>query len=372
MRLGAAGNRVLFVENPGVRTPRLGDARRIARRLRNFGRGLPGRGVRDVAPNVHACAPLVLPPFGPGWRRALNRRVLLPRVAAVAAGLGLQPTLLWTFLPTDTVLGLADLLAIPPGELVYYCVADFPLLASDPAALAASEREVVGRSGAVFASCETLARRFRPWNPSVHVVPFGVRLDAFRPDEPADADAAAWPRPVVGYVGGLHVHVDMALVTALARARPRWTWVYVGAVHADVEALRALPNVRLLGPRPHAALARVIAACDVCTVPYRRSAFTETVVPTKINEYLAMGKPVVSTDLPTVRAFEERHRVLWTAPPDPGAFLAAIEDALATPRTPEALAHRRAVAAQADWGARLAQMSAVVEAGRRARDGEGR
>src|SRR3954471_20981420 len=70
VRLGAAGNRVLFVENTGIRAPRLSEAGRVARRLGSWARTrLDGR-ARTVAPNVTVCAPLVLPPFGGPLPRA--------------------------------------------------------------------------------------------------------------------------------------------------------------------------------------------------------------------------------------------------------------------------------------------------------------
>src|SRR5919206_755528 len=77
-RLAAAGNRVLFVENMGIRSPGLKDAGRVWKRLRDWSRELPTRGVRRVGRNLHVCSPLVLPPFGAA--RGVNARLLLPRV----------------------------------------------------------------------------------------------------------------------------------------------------------------------------------------------------------------------------------------------------------------------------------------------------
>jgi hypothetical protein len=82
--------------------------------------------------------------------------------------------------------------------------------------------------------------------------------------------------------------------------------------------------------------------------------------------YLAMGKPVVATDLPSVLDFNRRHEVIATAPPRPDPFLAAIEAAL--PTTDDVtVARRRAVAAEASWATRLEKMSALVEESLRAR-----
>src|SRR5450432_3211107 len=73
-RLAAAGNRVLYIENMGMRAPRLSDAGRVVARLKRWAVNR-NRNERDtMPPNIHVCSPLVLPPFGSEWRRALNRR----------------------------------------------------------------------------------------------------------------------------------------------------------------------------------------------------------------------------------------------------------------------------------------------------------
>jgi glycosyltransferase involved in cell wall biosynthesis len=389
LRLAAAGNRVLYIENTGVRAPGLADVSRVAFRLKRWARALASSGVREVAPNIFLCSPLVLPPFGPRWQRTLNRRIFLPLVRRAARSLGMRDVLIWTYLPTDTTVDLIKQLRGPESRVVYYCVADFTQLTPHADQLRRSERETVELSDAVFTNCSELTNLFARWNPNTHVFPFGVNLDAF-PLEAADAsptrDGAkrnghpspqasqptstqtggaaslnGLPHPVVGYVGGLHRHVDFALLKRMAEARPGWSFVLVGSLQEEVGELRGLPNVHLLGQQPHRELAEYIRRFDVCIVPYVNSIYTTTVVPTKINEYLAMGKPVVSTDLPTVTEFNREHQVLLTATTEPEDFLRAVEDALALPKDAETIARRRRVASLGDWQARFAAMCALIE-----------
>jgi glycosyltransferase involved in cell wall biosynthesis len=122
-----------------------------------------------------------------------------------------------------------------------------------------------------------------------------------------------------------------------------------------------MPNVYLLGQRPHSELAQYIRNFDVCTVPYVNAEVTSTVVPLKINEYLAMGKPVVSTELPTVCDFNSRHHVLATAPNETEAFLSAIEEALSLPVDAATISGRRAVAALGDSQTVVAGISELIE-----------
>lgn len=77
-RLARAGNRVLYIENTGVRAPRLADARRIYRRVKNWSGAVLSHGLRQVADNLYVCSPLALPPFGAVWQEILNRRYFYP------------------------------------------------------------------------------------------------------------------------------------------------------------------------------------------------------------------------------------------------------------------------------------------------------
>jgi glycosyltransferase involved in cell wall biosynthesis len=249
--------------------------------------------------------------------------------------------------------------------------------------LRTTERELVALCDVVFTNCSALANAFAPTNPNSHVFPFGVNLDAFPLEEvttrAANADAAPedmrakdsdadddddarlLPKPIIGYVGGMHRHVDFDLIREMAKARPSWSWVCVGALQADTTGLAELPNVHMVGQKRHDELVDYIRLFDVCIVPYVNSIYTETVVPTKINEYLAMGKPVVSTDLPTVCEFNEEHRVLITAPARAEDFLRAIESALSLPKDQATIRHRRRVAELGNWHTRLESMSRLIE-----------
>ena len=203
-------------------------------------------------PTSGSAPPLMLPPFGPTWQRALNRRVFVPRVIQTARALGLERVQIWTFLPTDTALDVIDGFGAARESVVYNCGADFSQLTPDHGKLQAIEREVVQRSTAVFTNCELLARRFSPIHPRVRALPGGVSLEAFPLDPPGDPppELRALPRPIIGYVGGLHRHLAMDLLVAMAKARPHWSWVYVGPHQTDVS--RAGDHAQRAPARPAA------------------------------------------------------------------------------------------------------------------------
>jgi len=372
VRLARAGNRVLYIENTGVRAPGLGDAGRVFARLKSWIGKLGSSGVREVAPNLYVCSPLVLPPFGSRIRRLINTHLLLPLVRRAAQSLRFSDALIWTYLPTDTARDLIRSFKGPRSEVVYYCLADFPQLSPNPEQVEQSEKLLVESSDVVFANCTKLAQRLGRWSRNVHVFPPGVDLSAFpnedqenkvSSDKPEEAHELipSFSRPVIGYMGGLHRHVDFPLIVEMAAMRPDWSWVFVGPFQAPVETLQGRANIHLLGPKRHELLVRYLRSFDVCIVPYLKTAYTETVVPVKINEYLAVGKPVVSTDLPTVCEFNERHHILITTENDATAFLASIEEALRMPKDELTVTRRRQVAALLDWQVLLEAMSDLVE-----------
>jgi len=365
-----AGNRVLFVENTGVRAPGARDAVRIRRRVQHWTAARPTSGVRQVASNIFVLSPIVLPPFGNLVRRLTNRELFLRPIKRIVERLHIRDPLIWTFLPTDTALDLIGMLAAPASKVVYYCGADFSLLSSRPDRCRYTENQLLTNADIVFATCSELVERCRAVSNNVHEVPALVNLDAFPLTRRLNNGHGSrgedllsrLPRPIVGYVGGLHKFCDYRLLIEMARARPGWSWVFVGDGATNVEELRKLANTHFPGLRPHSEVADYIRAFDVCLVPYIANRLTATVVPLKVNEYLAMGKPVVSSELPAVREFNQRHRILITARDECGPFLKSIEDALASPLDDAIIQRRRAVAALGDSKLFFDRISTLIEA----------
>jgi len=123
---------------------------------------------------------------------------------------------------------------------------------------------------------------------------------------------------------------------------------------AACEELRRLPNVYFLGQAPVADVPRYMAACQVCLLPYKINERTRNISSLKLYEYLACGKPVVSTDVP---AAHEVGDVVRVAASD--GFVAAIAAALTD--EPSAVAARRRVAAANTWDQRVEQISVILE-----------
>jgi glycosyltransferase involved in cell wall biosynthesis len=359
--LAAQGNRVLFVENTGVRRPRWSDLTRLMRRIQNRRRG--PRGFRRERDGLVVYAPLILPFPYSRVVRPVNRALLDRALHRWMRATGVHQPILWTFLPTPLV---HDLIRdLEPRLTIYYSIDNFAASSAQARRIRASEDHLLRAADLVFVTSEKLRERAAGFRSQVHVFPFGVSYRKFEqvrqsPDQ-GPPDVRDLARPVVGYVGGIHQWVDQALLDAVAARMPDASFVLVGPPLTDVSRLTHRSNVHLLGSRAHVDVPRYIKGFDVGLVPYRASDYTTHVYPTKLNEYLAMGIPVVSTDLPEVRRFNTEHGGMVAVARDPEAFADAIRVAAAA-TSPAEVARRISVARENSWERHIARMSELIEA----------
>ena len=369
-RLAAAGHRVLFIENTGVRPPRVSDLPRVRQRLHNWWRGT--KGFRAERQNLVIFSPIVLPLPYSKLARWVNRFILRRSLQRWMNATGFSRPIVWTFLPTP--LARDVIRDVQPSLMIYYCIDDLASSSPEARKITPSEQGMFRDADLVFVTSEKLRQRAAEFSDRVHLFPFGVSLATFEKvrDEapPLPDDLAALPRPVVGYVGGLHQWVNQDLVCDVARRLPNVTFAFVGPPQVDVSRLAALPNVVLLGKREHADVPRYVRGFDVAIVPYTLSEYTSNVYPTKLNEYLSMGVPVVATDLAEIRRFHAEHGDVIAVAGDAGEFAAKIEQALCD-RAPDRVARRIEVARSNSWERRLQQMTGLLDEALEVREAAG-
>jgi uncharacterized SAM-binding protein YcdF (DUF218 family)/glycosyltransferase involved in cell wall biosynthesis len=358
--LAMQGHRVLFLENTGVRSPGVRDIPRVRQRIRNWWKGT--NGFREERPNLFVYSPIVLPLPYSRLARWLNRALLLRSMRRWMRAIGFSRPIVWTFLPTPLALDLIR--ELDPQLTVYYCIDDFASSSIGASRIVASEVALFLTADLVFVTSEKLRQRAAVHSDHVHLFPFGVKFDAFATVREQGAtppdDVAQLRRPVAGYVGGLHQWVDQDLVAAVAAQLPEFSIALVGPEQSDVSTLRATSNVTLLGLKPHAELPRYVKAFDVGLVPYRRTDYTANVYPTKLNEYLVMGIPVVATDLPEIRRFNAEHGDVVAIAGDADSFAAAIRRAI-EPSGAAVVARRIEVAESNSWESRIARMKTLID-----------
>ena len=215
----------------------------------------------------------------------------------------------------------------------------------------------------------SLVDSLRPNNPETHLAAHGVEFEKFAqatsPDTKIPADLAVLPGTVIGYYGLVEDWMDQELITYLAGRHPEWSFALVGAVRTDVSKLEKLPNVHLLGRKPHAELPAYCKGFAVGLIPHKVNELTRNMNPIKLREYVCAGLPVVSVALPEVARYPEQCRVAQNY----AEFEQAICDALAQD-SPEARKQRSETMRSETWEykvARLAEIVARVQAGKTSR-----
>ena len=366
--LAAEGNNVLFIENTGARRPSFRDVPRLRQRLRNWRRGT--KGFRRERDNLFVYSPLILPLPYSRIARWVNRFIIVRAVRRWMSVMGVRRPLVWTFLPTPLALDVIN--AVEPELVVYYCIDDIAASSHGARNVRAPEDRLFRGADLVFVTSERLRERVRRFREQVDVFPFAVDFSRFEvvrlSSDGIPADLATLRRPIVGYVGGLHRWVDQELIAGAARRLPDATFVFIGPPQCDLATLEREPTVHLLGARPHDQLPGYIKGFDVGIVPYASSDYTANVYPTKLNEYLAMGIPVVATGLPEITRFNQTHGDVVAVANDAEEFAAQIQHVME--HGDEAQVQRRiAVARENSWDARLEAMSGLIENALAARRG---
>jgi len=362
LRFARRGYRVIFIERPAgpehlLRYP---DLRR--RRLRRWREGL-----RPVVENVWIVSPPFLLP-GRYYSKRINRInqwLVIRWSLRYLEKLNFKSSILWLYKPEQGPLigHFGERLS------VYHCIDEFAAgtTGRKRRTIAALEADLLHRVDVVFANSLLTYENKRRFNPHTYRIPSGADVEHFAqaldpavPVHPAIADI---PQPRIGYIGHVNERLDYAILEHLARHRPAWSLVFVGDTYPwtldapPLQRLRVLPNVHFLGKYPFAEVPALVKGMDVCLLPYvddERACYRS---PLKLYEYLAAGKPVVSTNHPEARELGDVVYLASTVE----TFLERVAQALAQD-SPERRQQRVTVAQQHSWDRRVDKMEQIITA----------
>ncbi len=190
---------------------------------------------------------------------------------------------------------------------VYYCVDDFSDWAGLKKDLVHSMEEELTRKSDVFiATSQNLYDKLSKQGKQVHLLTHGVDYDFFK-KAPADEHVLleGIPKPRVGYFGLFDQRSDQSLLLELAKRMPDISFVITGNFETDTSDFLKQKNIYLTGSIPYNELPAMAGGWDVCMLPYKLNKLTDAIQPLKIKEYLATGKPVISTPIKEARRLED-------------------------------------------------------------------
>ncbi len=313
-------------------------------------------------PNITVTHPLKILPNSLAAGRRFNEAVARRHIRRVARRLGIKNPVLW--LNPHSAVHMAGRM----GEraVIYDITDDWTQLTQSPSLTQLTteqDAELCRRADAVIVCSQKLFDLKHGLSHHLHLIPNGVDAKHYdgvlNQDKPLPDDAKRWPKPVLGYTGTIHPdRVDIALVEAIARKLSQGSIVLLGPNHLSENDKSRLVNsgkVMFKEAVPYTQLPEYMRAFDVCITPHCMTAFTESLNPIKLWEYLAAGKPIVSTN---VAGFRDYPDFVYLAH-DADSFVVAVQNALREGSgKPEA---RRAEARSHSWESRLDAVEAVIQ-----------
>jgi UDP-galactopyranose mutase len=275
------------------------------------------------------------------------------------AGHSIKDFILWYYTPM--AVSFTD--HLKPQAIVYDCMDELSLFKGAPPQLLKNEAKLFEKADVVFTGGQSLYEAKRNQNPNVWAFPSSIDTAHFNKarkiGEDAMEDQKAIPRPRLGYAGVIDERIDIELIREIAEKRPEWQIVMIGPVVKISDADLPRPgNIHYLGMKDYKDLPSYIAGWDVALMPFALNDSTRFISPTKTPEYLAAGKPVVSTAIrDVVRPYGEQNLVAIAKNAD--EFIAAAESAMDENRT-EKLAAVDKFLLQTSWDKTWRRMTELI------------
>lgn len=266
---------------------------------------------------------------------------------------------LWYYTPMALPLGEC----LSPIAVVYDCMDQLAAFKGAPPELLDREKQLMEHADVVFTGGFSLFEAKKKLHQNVHAFPSSVDVPHFaagRRTQEDPADVKHIVRPRLGFFGVIDERMDLSLLAGVAQARPDWQLVMVGpVVKIREDELPVAANIHYVGGKQYADLPRYISGWDVALMPFAKNESTQFISPTKTPEYLAAGKPVVSTSIrDVVRPYKALGLV--SIADTVQDFVSAYEHALS--ESPTALLRKAdAFLADLSWDKTWSQMAEHIE-----------
>lgn len=241
---------------------------------------------------------VVVPHLPDGLRSEIaTTAVLKEMIRRLFLDNGIREYVFWYYTPM--ALGFTSHLR--PLAAVYDCMDELSAFKGAHSRLQDFEKELFQHVDLVFTGGQSLYEAKRNQHPAVYAFPSSIDATHFSKaraatDDPEDQ--ASIPHPRLGFFGVIDERFDVELLNSLATLRPDWHFVMIGPVvkiHPD--SLPKHPNIHYLGPKNYDVLPDYLAGWDIALLLFARNESTRFISPTKTPEYLAAGKPVISTSI---------------------------------------------------------------------------
>jgi len=315
-RFSKIGMKILFIENPGTRpiSANKQDFKKAYNRVIKLFKLFRNKFIRKISDNIYVLTPFSIPISNFKLIAKLNSFFYQRLLLSCIRRLEFENIILWSYLPIQTVHDILD--HIDYKLLIYDCVFNLAALPHSFKNIELLDNRLRRKSDIVFVDAFHLLKKEQNLNDNTIQIPAGIDYNYYNKhvdDQIIPDDIADLTQPIIGYVGSLHQSLDLSLIRSISKSYPQYSIVLVGPKLVDIREILNLENIHILGEKDHSKLPSYINTFSVCIIPYYIDKFTKTVFPTKIFEYLALGKPVISTALPEIQKFQDFDNIVEIA-----------------------------------------------------------
>lgn len=306
------------------------------------------RGLRESGAGFWVYSPFTLPVHHLPWARQINEMILRYQIYYVARKLLLVNPIVWVACPAacDTAIKMRKRLLIyqRTDRFEEYPNIDVNIIKTYDLKLKASADLTLFVSDMLFDEEAGQCKRAVYLDHGVDYEMFSMaEQDQHKPEDIKDI-----PKPIIGFFGTIDDHTfDIDFVETVVDLLPQMSFVFVGSASSDINGLKKRKNVWLLGQKPYDQICHYGKCFDVAMMPWKQNRWIEVCNPIKLKEYLALGKPIVSTAFPELQKYWNVVYQAKTAE----EFAERIKKALAED-TPDCVAARRKKVEASTWNSK--------------------
>jgi glycosyltransferase involved in cell wall biosynthesis len=295
MRRFAKLGTLLYVNSIIMQKPNLHEGKEFFKKLKRKAKSIFA-GLKKSDAGFWVYSPFSLPVHHIGWLRVANKAVLQLQLWLVSHKLGLRSPIVWVACPAACDVAIR----MKKTKLVYQRTdrfEEFPGVDADT--ISGFDRKLKSQADlTVFVNSTLFEEESWQCRKAIYL-DHGVDYEMFasaQKDTNIPADIADIPKPIIGFYGGFAEHTtDIALLEKVTDLLPGRSFVFVGQTSPQCNGLKTRKNVWMLGQKPYEHIPHYGKCFDVVIMPWRQSRWIEACNPIKLKEYLALGKPIVST-----------------------------------------------------------------------------
>ena len=347
-------NRVLYIENTGIRTAKISDFSRIKDRIQNWSKS--AKGFTEKKKNLFIFSPIVFPfPFVKFFYY-INLFIVNFLLSNWFKTLKFKNDILISFLPTPLSHEIKNL--VNANINIYYCANEMKGISNKNNKIDVLEKLFFKECDLSFVISNNLKKKASKFTKEVFLLPAGVELNKFD-FKKVKKFIPIKGKPVIGYIGAVTEVFDINLLEFICKKNPNLNFVIIGRVYVKIDKLLNLNNFFFLGETKHNKLPSFLKGFDVGIIPYKVNNFTNSVYSCKLNEYLSMGIPVVSTNLNETKIYNKNHKGIIHIGETYGKFNHKINESLVK-NSKQEIINRISAAKKNSWENRLKYFNDLI------------